>query len=201
MCSSLWRRLWATPGATVFIPALAAARSFDPVAIIELPGYYLAAGSFVLVLVFSAAIRLRYGGYVDDSVETSMERPHVSVLYGFIAFGLVGFLGGLGLSQLVQFGITSRKVGIIAAIIIAVAVLLLVGLGYAVVGAWVTGLWDTQRTWDGLVCGAGLSAVGWLVLPPLAGALAWFALGAVGVGGPMRVWMHSERSVEIERKG
>ena len=74
--------------------------------------------------------------------------------------------------------------------------LLLAGLGYAVVGAWLTGLYGAQNPWSGLVFSAGLGALGWALLPPIPGALVWVAIGALGIGGPVREWIHDERTVE-----
>jgi hypothetical protein len=180
-------------------PGVAAAQPVDPSVLSELSGVARAGGSFGLVLLFGALVLARHGRLVDDAVGVSMGRPHLSFVYGCMAYGFVVFMGGLGLTQLGQIGLDDPTVLLVVAGVLSVLVLLLSGLGYAVVGAWLTGLYGPQRPWNGLVFGAALSSVGWLFLPVLPGVLLWVAVGAVGLGGPVRAWVHDERSVESHR--
>lgn len=173
-------------------------QSVDPSVLLDVPGSYRAAGSFVLVLLTGALVLYKYERFVDRSIDASMEKPHLSVVYGFIAFGLVVFMGLLVLSQLTQLGITAPAVSYAGLALVGVALFLLAGLGYAVVGARLTELWGPRRAWNGLVFGAALSAVGWLLLPVIAGAVAWVAGASFGIGGPVRGWIHEEQSVEVE---
>lgn len=174
------------------------AQSLGPSVLVEVPGSYRAVGSFVLVLLAGALVLYRSERFVDRSIDASMERPHISVLYGFIAFGLVVFVGFLILSQLTQLGVTIPVVSYVAMGLVGLAMILLAGLGYAVVGARLTELWGPRQAWNGLVFGAALSAVGWLLLPIFAGTVTWVAGAAFGIGGPVREWIHEERTVESE---
>jgi hypothetical protein len=182
------------------LPGAATAQPVDPAVIGRVPGIYRAAGSFVLVFLFGSLLLVRYERFVDESIDAWMERPYVAVLYGLLANGLVAFLGFLALMQLSQAGVGGPVVTLVVAAFVGTGLLVLAGLGYLVVGAGLTGLYGSRRTWKGLAFGAALSTVGWLAFPLATGALAWIAVASVGVGGPMRTWMHSERAVDVERR-
>jgi hypothetical protein len=173
----------------------------DPAVLTELSGVARAAGSFGLLLLSGGLVLARDDRFVDGAVEVSMTRPHVSVVYGCMAYGFVVFVGGLGLTQLGQLGVSAPPVLLAAAALVSVAVVFLSGLGYAVVGAWLTGLYGPRQPWNGLVFGAVLSSLGWLVLPLVPGAVVWVVLGAVGLGGPVRAWVHDERAVDSSPTG
>jgi hypothetical protein len=170
----------------------------EPSILAELSGVARAGGSFGLVLFSGALVLARYGRFVDGAVEASMARPHVSLVYGCMAYGFVVFAGGLGLTQLGQVGLTAPAVLLAVGAVVSVALVVFSGLGYAVVGTWLTGLYGPRQRWNGLVFGAVLSSVGWLVLPLVPGALVWVAGGALGLGGPVRAWVHDERAVETD---
>ena len=170
----------------------------DPSVVAGVPPLYRAAGSFVLVALFGVAVLSWSQRFVEGSVEASKARPHVSVVYGLVAYGLVGFLGMLFLVQLSFVGLTDSSLAYVVAGLIGVGMLVLAGLGYAVVGSALVELVAERQPWNGLVLGAVLSGLAVLVLPPLAGLLAWVVLAAVGVGGPVRKWMHAERTVATE---
>lgn len=180
--------LWALSGG-------AAAQPVDPAAIAAASGTVRAAASFALVLLFGAVLLHRYGGFVDRSVDASMDRPYVAVLYGVMAFGLVAFVGGYAVSQLARVGVggTVVLVGAGAAGLVA---LVLGALGFLVVGTLITDVRGGRRPWQGLVLGAALSAVGWLLLPLVGGVLAWLLLAAFGIGGPTRLWFHTPRRLD-----
>jgi quinol-cytochrome oxidoreductase complex cytochrome b subunit len=184
-----------------FVPDIGAAQALDPALLTEPSGAIRAVASFGLVLVFGAVVLARYGEIVDASVSVSMGHPGISLLYGCIAYALVVVVGTIGILQFNQLGVLNGAILLAAAAIVATAVLVLAGLGYAVVGAWLTGLYGSRNPWNGLVFGAGLGALGWALLPPIPGALVWIAIGAVGIGGPVRGWIHDERSVKSHQSG
>jgi len=172
--------------------------SVDLAAAIDLSPPVRAAASFVLVTLFGVGILVRAQQFVEESVDTSMARPHVSAVYGLVGYGIVGFIGFVSLTQLTYVGLTGGPIAFAIVGLVAVAVLVLAGLGYTVVGAGIVELLGERQLWNGLVVGAGLSAVAWLLLPPLAALLVWLAVPAVGIGGPVREWVHAERTVASE---
>lgn len=187
------RRFAVLPTALAFLPGTASAQLVDPAALAEAPGTVRAVASFALVLLFGGALLHYRRGYVDRSVDASLERPGVSVVYGLMAFGLVLFTGGYASSQLARIG------GVLAGAAVGLAglvALVLAGLGYLIVGALVTEARGSRQLWYGLVLGAGISAVGWLLLPPLWALAAWVLLAAFGIGGPTREWFHTPRRVD-----
>ncbi len=180
------------------LPGVATAQSVDPSAAVDAPAYLRAAGSFVLVLLFGGAFVYRYGEFVDDSVDVSMDRPAISLVYGVIAFALVVFLSGYVLSQVGRLGISSPAVLPVFGAALVGIFLVLSGLGYAVVGARLTELEGKRQPWRGLVVGAAVGALAWLLLPPLTGLMVYLAVAAVGIGGPVRRWIHASESVETK---
>lgn len=182
----------------VFGTAVPAAQALGPSAIEQVPPGYRAAAAFALVVAFGAAALFRSQRFVEAAVDSSMRRPHVAVVYGAIAYGLVAFLGLLALMQLSLIGITDSAVVYAAAAAVGVAAFALGGLGYVVVGTRSLELLGDRQPWNGLVLGAVTSGVIWLVLPPGPAALVWLGVAAVGIGGPVRTWMHDERGVTPE---
>jgi len=174
------------------------ATGLDPSRIAAVPSLYRAVGSFVLVALFGVAVLSWSRRFVEGSVEASMDQPHVSVVYGLIAYGLVAFLGFLLLMQLSFVGLTDSSLVYAAGGLVGVGMLVLAGLGYAVLGSAIVGVLGERQPWNGLVLGAVLSGLAILVFPPLTGLAAWVVLAAVGVGGPVRKWMHAERTVSTE---
>lgn len=177
-----------------------AAQAVSPSVIEQVPPSYRATAAFALVVAFGAAVLFRSQRFVEAAVDSSMGRPHVSVVYGGIAYGLVAFLGLLALMQLSLVGITDSAVVYAAAAVVGMIAFGLGGLGYVVVGTRSLELLGDRQPWNGLVIGAVLSAVIWLVLPSVTAAVVWLGVAAVGIGGPVRTWMHDERGVagEIE---
>lgn len=175
------------------LPGTAPAQSVAPTVLTAAPGAVWAAASFALVLSFGGVLLHRHGGYVDRSIDASLERPRVAVAYGLMAFGLVVFAGGYAASQLARLGGTLSAAALGLAGLVA---LVLASLGYLVVGTLLTEVRGSRRPWHGLVLGAGISAVGWLLLPLAWALVAWIFLAAFGVGGPTREWFHTPRRVD-----
>jgi hypothetical protein len=193
----------AASGASVSLPDPLAGLALgqapvDPSTVGQLPATYLAAGSFVLVLAFGTLVLWRSQRFIEHGIDTSMAQPHMSVVYGLIAYGLVGFLGFLILMQLSFVGVTSPSFRYVAIGLVAVAMLSLAGPGYAIVGTRLVDLQGSRQPWNGLALGAVLSAASWLVLPLQLAALVWLLVAALGIGGPVREWMHDERGVSSD---
>jgi hypothetical protein len=167
--------------------------SIGPSTAIDAPASVRAVVSFVLVLAFGGVLLSRYEGFVDRSIDASRDRLLVSVVYGAVAYGLVGFVSLYGYTQLVRLGVGGAVLSVVSLAAGIGAVFALAGLGFLVVGTLVTELNGPRQPWTGLVVGAAASAVAWLVLPTLAGVVAWFLVTAVGIGGATRKWVHATR--------
>jgi hypothetical protein len=181
-------------GVLVSVPGVAAAQSLDPSAVVDAPPSVRAVVSFVLVLLFGGALLVRYEGFVQQSVDSSKERLLMSVVYGAVAYGLVGFACVYAYSQLARLGIGGAVLTTVAVAVAGVVLLTLAGLGFVVVGTLLTELGGPRQPWTGLVVGASISAVAWFALPLAAGVVAWFAVTAVGIGGPTRKWVHASEA-------
>lgn len=190
------RGLMTAATALTVAPGTAAAQPLDPVALTEAPSVVWAVASFALVLLFGGVLLYRDEGFLERSVDASLERPWVAVIYGLMAFGFLLFAGGYASSQLARLGSTGGTLSMVALGVAGVAALVLAALGYLVLGTLITDLQGSRRPWHGLVLGAGISAVGWLLLPLLWGLAAFVLLAAFGVGGPTRRWFHTPRRVE-----
>lgn len=177
----------------VGIPGVAAAQSIDPTVIVDVSAPVRAAGSFLVVLAVGGAVLYGFEDRVDRSVDSSMDHnPAVAVFYGFLVYGAVIFPSGYIATQLARVGVASPAVnvalwGIVGAVLLGVA-----AWGFLVVGTLLTIVEGERRLWLGLVVGAVVSSVAWLVLPFLYGLLVWIVVPAVGIGGSMKTWVHGE---------
>jgi hypothetical protein len=163
-------------------------QTLGPSALVDVPAPVRAAVAFVLTVAFGGAVIYRYGGRIDGAVDASMTSPLLSVVYGIVAYGLVGAAVLYVYSQLVLLGVESVVLTVAAAAVL----LSLGGLGFVVIGTWLADVLGVDSPWLGLV-GVGLvGAAALFVLPPSAGLLVWFGIAAVGVGGPARRWIHAD---------
>ncbi|MBV0926201.1 hypothetical protein KTS45_18500 [Halomicroarcula limicola] len=199
MISSVSRRLTAGLSLLAIVPGVVAGQSSGLPVVTGTSGAVRAVGSFALVLLFGGAVLYRHEGFVDRSLDALVDRPGVAVFYGLMAYLIVLAVGLYGISQLGRVGVADTLLGRLAVVCILAAIMLLTGFGFLVVGTLVTDLWGHHRPVYGLVVGAGLSAIGWLVLPVIGGLAVWVVLAAFGIGGATRLWYHAERSVDVER--
>ncbi|MBX0324457.1 hypothetical protein EGH21_15615 [Halomicroarcula sp. F13] len=171
-------------------PSILPIQAFDPSMVTEASPAVRAAASFLLTILFGGAVIYRGGGRLDGAVEASSERPLAAVVYGLMAFGIVTFFVVYAFSQLANLGIGTTVLTALGAVVFAVAFLSLGGLGFAVVGVWVTESFGGRDPWAGLVGVGAVSAVAWLVLPAVVSVAVWLAIAAIGLGGPARRWVH-----------
>lgn len=188
-------RLGVVGFALVASSGVAAGQPTAPSAIRDVPGPLRAAAVFGLVIVVGAGWLAQRRSFVSRAIDSSMERPVSSFLHGVIAFVLVAFVGFLAVVQAAQFGVAVDAVTILGSGLAGVVLIVLGSLGYVVVGAKITDVVGERRPWNGVVFGAAIGAVGWLLLPVLFAASLWLLGAAVGVGGPMREWLHADRSM------
>jgi hypothetical protein len=167
----------------------------------EVSGVTLAAGSFVLVLAVGTALANYRGRTVDRAVDRTLDGSPLAVVYGLIGFGLVAVIGAYVLSQAAQVGLGGPVLGIAAAVVVGGALATLAGFGYLIVGTVLTEFEGARRPWLGAVIGAVLSALPWLLVPPLPALAVWTLVAAVGLGSPTRHYVHAERTVETEARG
>lgn len=174
------------------VSGLVPLQAVDPSTLLGAPAEWRAAASFLLTVVFGGAVIYRYGGRIDGAVDASMDRPLTSTLYGLMAYGLLLFATGYLFSQLAGAGLESRIVWIAFAAAFGAVVFSLCGYGFVVVGAWATDIIGTRDPWMGLVGVGIVIAVAWLLLPVILGAIVWFGVAALGIGGPTRLWIHED---------
>lgn len=179
--------------------AVTATQQVDVTALGGLPGPVKAVGSFLLVVLFGGVLLHRSEARVHRSLDDLLDRPYSAVPYGLLAYVLALAVGLYGLSQLGRVGVANTLLGRLVALFIVGAVVSLTAFGFLVVGTLVTGVGGKRRPTYGLLVGAGLSAVGWLVLPTAGGLAVWVLAAAFGLGGAVRRWFHAERTVETER--
>jgi hypothetical protein len=154
--------------------------------------------SFVLILVSGAALLRLRRNYVSGSIDLIADSPARSVLYGFAGYVIVGIVALYGATTLAQLSIASGILVRVGVIISTVFVLALTSFGFLVVGTLLTDIFGRRRPAYGLLIGASLSAVTWLLFSPAGSVVSSLAIAAFGIGGPVRVWIHSERTVETE---
>lgn len=182
-------------------PAVAIGQSVDVSSLGGLPGYLQAVGSFLLVVLFGGVILRQSEARVHRSLDALQERPYSAVPYGLIAYVVALAVGLYGFSQLGRVGVAGTVLGQFVALSLGGVFVALTAFGFLVVGTLVTDIQGQRRPTYGLLLGAALSAVGWLLLPTAGGFAAWVLIAAFGLGGAVRVWFHAERTVETERAG
>lgn len=195
MTSSYRGQFGAVVAALATFPAVAAAQSVDPSIITDASVLVRAVGSFALVLVFGGAMVYLSETFVGNSVDSSMESPLRSVVYGVVAQIIVVFFGFYIVSQLSKISGPAVDLTLVA---IGVLIMVLASFGFTVLGVRLTEFVGDRHLERGVVMGAAVSAVPWLVPSFIGGLLVWLLVAAIGVGGPTEAWLHASRSIEIE---
>ena len=96
--------------------SVAPLQAFDPSVVFDAPAPTRAAGAFLASVVFGGLVIYRYGDRLAAAVEASTKSPLLSVLYGFIAYGLVTFLVVYAYSQFVGFGVGVSLITVVGAV-------------------------------------------------------------------------------------
>lgn len=180
------------------VPTVARAQSFDPSTLADTSAPARALASVVLVGLLGSVLVYRYRGFVDRAVDDTMARPAIAIFYGVFAYALVLFLTMYTLDLVSRVGAAGTPLGLVAVVVLVGGLGALSSIGYVVIGTLLVDLYGGRGPWHGLLLGAILSGVGWLLLPLLGGLAVWLLVAAVGVGGPMRTWVHGERTVTTE---
>lgn len=163
-----------------------------------LPGPYRAAAVFVVVLAIGTVLVSRYESRVDRAVDQTKDWSPLALLYGLLAFVLVGVIAAYVVTQVARLNVVGAP---LIAITVAGAgsLAVLATFGCVVFGTWLTEIEGARRPWPGVVIGAVLCAVPWLVLPTLPSLAACALLAAVGLGSPTRNWVHAAHAVDPDR--
>ena len=164
-----------------------------PIDVVGVGGPTRAVASFLLILVVGAAIRYRWADLLDRSVEATVERPVRGTIYGVVAVVFGWLVVAYAFAQAFRLGTT---LGTAAAALGTAGALVVVATGFVVVGTTVVTILDREWAWAGPFVGAAISGLAWLALPFGPGLAVWLLLAAVGVGGPVRRWVHASQSVE-----
>lgn len=172
----------------------------DPSALLDLSAPAYAGLSFLAILTAGVGLLARRADTVDLAVDHAIRGLPLAALYGIIPFAAVVFIGGYVLSQGARVGVANRAlVWVLGAVVIA-CIVTFAGLGYVVIGTYLTEVEGSRRPWTGTALGAGLSALPWIVLPTLPALATWVVVAAVGLGGTTQQWVHGERTVESEAR-
>lgn len=194
MVSGTIPRTAATVGLLGTVPGVALAQPVDPSVATSVPPAVRALASFVLVAVIGAAIRSRYDETADRAVDAIVDRPKIAIVYGLLAFAILGFLGTYAGSVIARAPVGQTAFLTLALVVLSAAFLVLVALGHLVVGTLLTQLSGRLTPFQGLVLGAALSSLGWLFLSLPGALVAWLLVGAFGIGGLTREWVHASRA-------
>ena len=181
--------------------AVTVAQSVDIAALGGLPRYQKALASVLLVVAFGGLMLRGSADRVDRSLEALYERPYSALPYGIMAYVVALTVGLFGISQLSRVGVANTLLGRLTALVVVGGLVALTAFGFLVVGTLATEVRGPRRPTSGLLLGAALSGLGWLVLPATGGLAVWMLVAAFGLGGAVRRWFHAERTVETERAG
>lgn len=165
-------------------------QTVDPAVLVEAGSTVRGSLAFLLVLVVGGALRWRFEPFLERSIDSSSAKPLLSLVYGVAAHAVFVFAGIYLASQLAQVQVSGWNAGSIG---ILFGVLLMGGaasLGFTVVGATIVKhAWAPVRG-AGVVVGA-LVAGGVAVIDPLFALALWLVLVSIGIGGPIRTWLHA----------
>lgn len=161
-----------------------------PETILGASGPVRAAAAFLLVLVAGVALLSVDEAFVDRSLDATVTDPLRAVAYGLAAHMVVLFVGGYAFSQLARLAGAVPFVLALSVLLVVVPLVVLAGLGFAVVGGAVVEIAGASGPWSGLVLGAAAAALAALAEPPLLGAAAWVLVVSAGIGGATRRWFH-----------
>ncbi|MDS0222401.1 hypothetical protein NDI54_13720 [Haloarcula sp. S1AR25-5A] len=157
--------------------------------------------SFVVVLVIGALVlRLRRDS-LDEAIDAISDSPATAVLYGVAGYVIVGIVALYGTTTLAQMSVAGGILVRLGIIIGGAFLLILTAFGFLVVGTLLTQLLRGRHPARGLLLGASLSAITWVLFSPAGSIVSSLAIAAFGIGGSARVWIHSERTVETELNG
>jgi hypothetical protein len=154
--------------------------------------------SFLLVLVAGTVVLRLRQGYIDESIDAIFDSPATAILYGFAGYVIVGIVSLYGTTTLARLSVAGGVLVRILIIIWSLFLLLLTAFGFVVVGPLLTDILRSRHTSYGLLIGASLSAVSWVLFSPVGSIVASLAIAAFGIGGSARLWIHAERTVETE---
>jgi hypothetical protein len=170
-----------------------------PAQFLEAPGPTRAAVSFLLTVLAGGWVVYVYGDRLRTTARGSLSRPLSSVLYGFVAAFVVGFVVTYGSTVLSAAGVAPSVVAVLGAVAVVGVLLVLGGLGFAVVGVWIAWTLGLRDPLLGVVVVGIVSAAAWAVPWVAVGAVVWAAIAVVGVGGPTRAWVHRD-TLAVDRR-
>lgn len=194
----LVQTLFAT-GSGVGVPLGTPLQAFDPSAVVGAPAPIRATVALLSSVLTGGVITYRYGRRLDAAVAAARENFTLNLFYGLFAYALAGFLVAYGFAQIASLGVEAPLALLLALVVLGGALLLLGGIGYAIVGTWLASTTGLGDSWIGVV---GVSLVGAAivyVLPFFLGAALWFAIAAIGLGGPVRRWVHADAAQRTAR--
>lgn len=170
-------------------------QTVDP-AIFSESGAVRASLAFGLVLLFGGALLWRFEPFLERSIDSSRAKPLSSLLYGVAAHAVIAFGGVYLATQLAQVRVAGWSAGGLGILFGVLLLLLAASLGFTVIGATVVELGWEPRRWPGVVVGA-LIAGAIAVIDPLFGGAVWFVVVSMGIGGPIRTWLHASAVSDI----
>ncbi|WP_336037593.1 hypothetical protein [Halobacterium yunchengense] len=167
----------------------------DPSAVAAAPAAVRAVAAFCLVAVVGGLLRWRAADVVDRAQATWTDSVLASLAYGLSTHAVLVFAGvylANKFSTYRLFGGASGDAGLaFAVVLVGVAA----ALGFTVVGSTVADLAVGATATQGLLAGAAGAAA--LAAAPLSvGAVVWFGVVSLGIGGAVREWVHA--SVDAE---
>jgi hypothetical protein len=174
--------------------------ALDPTAAFDAPPEVRATAAFLTVLVLGGLLVLRFGPFVDRSIDATRSRPLASTAYGvavhLVLLFAVFYLG----ARLSGFELFGRSTGLLGPAFGVVSVLVTGAFGFTIVGSTVVEVGWVPDRWAGLVVGAGLAGLIAVLASSLAFAVAavlWVLVVSLGIGGAFRRWLHASAVSEV----
>lgn len=156
-----------------------------------------AVAAVLLVVGLGGVLRWRYDPLLERSVDASTANPFASLGYGLAAHLVVVFGAVYLANKLTRYGVFGSASGYVGLGVGVVLAGIAAAFGFAVVGSSVADLLGARRPPAGLLVGATAAGVTAGSATEV-GALVWFAVVSVGIGGAVREWVTASVVAEIE---
>jgi hypothetical protein len=161
-----------------------------PGAVLDVPWPVRGVATFLLVAGLGGVLLRRREGFVDRSVDAATSHPVSALGHGVAAHAVIAFVGVYMANKFARY-VPMDGTGPLIGLSFGFLLVLVAGVvGFTVVGAIVVDLGGDPQRWHGVVLGAAVAAVA-AAVASTAGAVCWFVVVSMGIGGAVRRWLQA----------
>jgi hypothetical protein len=195
----VWLSAAATGSALTPLGVWRGTLALDPATFLDASGELRAGAAFLTVLALGGLFLVRFGPFVERSIDSSRSGPLRSTLYGLATHVVILFVVFYLSTRLSGFELFGQDTSFLGFAVGVGLVLATAAFGFTVVGSTVVEIGWAPDRWTGLVVGAGIAGAIAVATTALAAVL-WVVLVSLGIGGAVRRWLHAS-AVQEARTG